>query len=85
MPGKPPEAVVEIGYDIQKRSPFKDSFVLGLANGGLGYLPSPRQHKLGGYETWLTVAHAEVGASPKLVDKLTELFGELKAVENDDE
>lgn len=75
----PFEVFVEIGFDIQKRSPFKDTFVLGLANGGLGYLPSPRQHELGGYETWLTVAHAEAGASPKLVDKLTELFAELKA------
>lgn len=74
----PFEVFVEIGFDIQKRSPFKDTFVIGLANGGLGYLPSPRQHALGGYETWLTVAHAEVGASPKLVDKLTELFTKLK-------
>lgn len=70
----PFEVFVEIGFDIQQRSPFKDTFVFGLANGGLGYLPSPRQHELGGYETWLTVAHAEVGASPKLVKKLTELF-----------
>ncbi len=74
----PFEVFVEIGFDIQERSPFKDTFVLGLANGGLGYLPSPRQHQLGGYETWLTVAHAEVGASPKLVDKLAQLFAELK-------
>ncbi len=39
------------------------------ASGDFGYLPSPRQHELGGYETWLTVSHAEVGASPKLVKK----------------
>jgi neutral ceramidase len=82
----PFEVFVEIGFDIQKRSPFKDTFVLGLANGGLGYLPSPRQHNLGGYETWLTVAHAEVNASLKLVAKLTELFGRIqshKSVKND--
>lgn len=70
----PFEVFVEIGFDIQDRSPFQNTFVFGLANGGLGYLPSPRQHALGGYETWLTVSHAEVGASPKLVTKLTELF-----------
>lgn len=70
----PFEVFVEIGFDIQDHSPFHDTFVMGLANGGLGYLPSPRQHALGGYETWLTVSHAEVGASPKLVTKLTELF-----------
>lgn len=73
----PFEVFVEIGIDIQKRSPFKDTFVLGLANGGLGYLPSPRQHALGGYESWLTVSHAEIGASPKLVAKLTELFDRI--------
>uniref|UniRef100_UPI00262313A7 neutral/alkaline non-lysosomal ceramidase N-terminal domain-containing protein n=1 Tax=uncultured Gimesia sp. TaxID=1678688 RepID=UPI00262313A7 len=69
----PFEVFVEIGFDIQKQSPFKETFVFGLANGDLGYLPSPRQHELGGYETWLTVSHAEVGASPKLVKKLIEL------------
>lgn len=69
----PFEVFVEIGFDIQKQSPFKETFVFGLANGDLGYLPSPRQHELGGYETWLTVSHAEVGASPKLVEKLIEL------------
>lgn len=73
----PFEVFVEIGFDIQKRSPFRDTFVIGLANGGLGYLPSPRQHALGGYETWLTVSHAEIEASPKLVEKLTQLFQRL--------
>jgi len=73
----PFEVFVEIGFDIQSRSPFKDTFVFGLANGGLGYLPSPRQHALGGYESWLTVSHAETGASPKLVTKLTELFDRI--------
>lgn len=73
----PYEVFVEIGFEIQERSPFEDTFFIGLANGGLGYLPSPRQHELGGYETWLTVAHTEVGASPKLVDKMMELFESL--------
>jgi len=70
----PFEVFTEIGLEIQERSPFKDTFVIELANGGLGYLPSPRQHELGGYETWLTVNRVEKGASPKLVDKLMELF-----------
>ena len=74
----PFEVFVEVGVEIQERSPFEDTFFIGLANGGLGYLPSPRQHELGGYETWLTVAHAEVGASPILVDKLVELFERLR-------
>ena len=73
----PYEVFVEIGYEIQERSPFEDTFVLGLANGGLGYLPSPRQYELGGYETWLTVAHTEEGASLKLVNRLMDLFKQI--------
>ena len=74
----PFEIFTEIGFEIQERSPFKETIVIELANGGLGYLPSPRQHELGGYETWLTVNSVEKGASPKLVNKLSELFSTLK-------
>jgi len=70
----PFEVFTETGLEIQERSPFQDTFVIELANGGLGYLPPPRQHELGGYETWLTVNRVEKEASPKLVDKLMDLF-----------
>ena len=62
----PFEIFAEIGFEIQERSPFKETIIIELANGGLGYLPSPRQHELGGYETWLTVNSVEKTASPKL-------------------
>ncbi len=51
--GIPFETFVEIGLDLKKRSPFPQTMVIGLANGRHGYLPTPEQHKLGGYETWL--------------------------------
>jgi len=73
----PFEVFTETGLEIQERSPLKDTFVIELANGGLGYLPPPRQHELGGYETWLTVNRVEKEASPKLVNKLMDLFGEI--------
>lgn len=69
---------IEIGFEIQERSPFKETMVIELADGGLGYLPSPRQPKLGGYEISLTVNSVEKGASSKLVDRLIELFGRLQ-------
>ena len=37
----PFEVFTETGLEIQERSPFKDSFVIELANGGLGHLPRP--------------------------------------------
>ncbi len=52
--------------------------VLGIANGYNGYLPTPEQHKLGGYETWLGTNRVQLDASVVLTDKLLEMLGELK-------
>ncbi|NLY02563.1 MAG: hypothetical protein GXY83_41320, partial [Rhodopirellula sp.] len=59
-------------------SPLKPSFTIELANGGYGYLPTPEQHKLGGYETWLGTNKVEVQASTKIVNALLEMFAELQ-------
>lgn len=74
----PFEVFSEIGLELKARSPLKPSFTMELANGGYGYLPTPEQHKLGGYETWLGTNKVEVQASTKIVDALLEMFAELK-------
>ncbi|MCE9565709.1 MAG: hypothetical protein K8U57_27105 [Planctomycetes bacterium] len=48
----PCEVFTEIGLSLKKTSPFKPTCVVSLANGYFGYLPTPAQHALGGYETW---------------------------------
>jgi neutral ceramidase len=48
----PGEVFAESGLALAKRSPFQNTFTIELANGYFGYLPTPRQHLLGGYETW---------------------------------
>ena len=48
----PCETFVETGLAIKKESPLQPTFVIELANGYNGYLPTSRQHRLGGYETW---------------------------------
>ena len=48
----PCEVFVEIGLSLKEKSPLKPTFTISLANGYNGYLPTPRQHELGGYETW---------------------------------
>jgi neutral ceramidase len=48
----PCEVFTEIGLEIKQKSPFKPTCVVSLANGYFGYLPTPAQHALGGYETW---------------------------------
>lgn len=73
----PAEAFVEIGLELKRRHP--DSFTVSLANAYHGYLPTPEQHRLGGYETWRARSSClEVDASTKIVAGLEELFDRLR-------
>jgi len=74
----PFEAFVEIGLELKQRSPFARTMVIGLANGTNGYLPTPEQHKLGGYETWLSTNRVQKDASVLIVKELVEMLNELK-------
>ena len=74
----PFEVFAETGLELKEKSPLKPTFTIELANGTYGYLPTPRQHALGGYETWLGSCKVEVDASTKIVKSLLEMFGELK-------
>jgi hypothetical protein len=62
----PFEVFAEIGLEIKSKSPAKQTFTISLANGSYGYLPTPRQHALGGYETWLGTNLVEKQASDKI-------------------
>jgi neutral ceramidase len=75
----PCEPFCQIGLDIKAASPFKPTCVVGLANGYNGYLPTPEQHELGGYETWrCRWSYLEPNASRKITSTLVELLGDLK-------
>lgn len=76
----PCEVFAEIGLRIKKElSPFKPTCVASLANGYFGYLPTPGQHALGGYETWRArSSFLEVDASVKIEKAVTDLLGEVR-------
>lgn len=74
----PFETFAEIGLELKSKSPFKQSFTISLANGSYGYLPTPEQHEMGGYETWLGTNRVEKNASRKIVSELLHLFSSLK-------
>lgn len=75
----PCEVFTEIGLEIKKKSPLKPTFTIELANGYNGYLPTPAQHKLGGYETWRArSSYLEVDASPKITATVLELLAAVK-------
>lgn len=74
----PCEVFAEIGLEIKRRSPFKTTFVIELANGYDGYLPTPKQHALGGYETWRSGwSYLETEASTTITQTILEM---LKAI-----
>jgi hypothetical protein len=71
----PCETFTETGLEIKQKSPLKPTFTIELANGYNGYLPTPAQHKLGGYETWRArSSYLEVEASVKITATLLELL-----------
>ena len=75
----PCEVFAEIGLEIKGTSPFKPTFTIELANGYNGYLPTPTQHKLGGYETWRArSSYLETEASPKIVSTVQALLARLR-------
>ncbi len=77
----PFETFVETGLEIKKKSPFKHTFVIELANGSYGYLPTPKHHELGGYETWLGTSKVQKDGSDILTRNLLEMLNELHAGE----
>lgn len=74
----PCEVFTETGIEIKAKSPFATTFTMELANGHYGYLPTPEQHELGGYETWLGTNKLEKEASRKIVAALLDMFGRLR-------
>lgn len=66
----PFETFVETGLAIKRDSPLQATFVISLANGAEGYLPTPEHHALGGYETWLGTSRVEEQASEKIREQL---------------
>lgn len=74
----PTETFVETGLELKARSPLKPAMPIELANGAYGYMPTPEQHELGGYESWIGSNRLEVQASVKIVDALLAMVGEMK-------
>jgi len=44
------EPFIELAFDIEHRSPFPRTWVLGYTNGCIGYVPTARAYEEGGYE-----------------------------------
>lgn len=74
----PCETFAETGLAFKQSSPFKHSFMVELAHGYYGYLPTPRHFELGGYETWPGTNYLEPTAADKILAELLAMANELK-------
>lgn len=75
--GIPFETFAETGLHLKDAGPLPMTFTISFANGGYGYLPTPAQHKLGGYETWLGTNRVAEDSEPAIVAMLLAQFGSL--------
>ena len=74
----PCEIFCEIGLEYKKRSAIQPAWLVSLNHGYYGYLPTPKHHELGGYETWLGTNRLEVNASEKMLSALLEMTAEMQ-------
>ncbi len=76
----PNEVYALTGLKLKAQSPLRPTINIELANGAEGYIPTPEQHKLGGYTTWpARTAGLETNAEPKIVHALLRLFEEISS------
>jgi neutral ceramidase len=70
----PAEVFVEVGLRLKRVAPRK-IFIVGIANGYIGYLPTREAHEVGGYEVVSSRCRPE--AADVLIEKAVELGGRL--------
>lgn len=74
--GIPGELFVELGLEIQHKSPFANTIVVALANDDIGYIPTRAAFEQGGYEP--TSSPLAPGGGERIVTRTVELLNELK-------
>ena len=74
----PAEFFTTHGVEIKRRSPFRNTFVFGLSNDYVGYLPDRQGFANGGYQTWTGLhSYSEIGTGEMVVEESLKLLGEL--------
>lgn len=75
----PGELFTEIGMRIKRASPHARTFIVGLANGSLGYIPTSRAIGEGGYATRPGCGCLDEHADDTITEQALKLLAQLKA------
>lgn len=76
--GIPGEMFTALGLEIKRRSPFKETVVVELANDWIGYIPDAEGHRLGGYQVWTGLhSYVEPGTGERMVEQALEMLHSL--------
>ncbi len=74
------EPFIELAFDIEHRSPFPRTFVLGYTNGCIGYVPTARAYEEGGYEVVEAVRYyGDLMIRPESAQRICEAAVEMIA------
>lgn len=76
--GIPGELFTSLGIDIKRRSPFRYTYIVTLANDWIGYIPDEEGFRLGGYQVW-TGFHSfvEKGTGEAIVNEAVRILMSL--------
>jgi hypothetical protein len=75
--GVPGGLFAELGSEIKRLSPFRYTYVVGLANDYMGYFPDNEAFDLGGYQTWANAAISERGTGEAIVNEIVRILNDL--------
>jgi len=76
--GIPGEFFTTLGIEIKRRSPFRYTYIVELANDYIGYIPDEEGFSLGGYQVWTGFhSFAEKGTGEAIVNEATKILTSL--------
>jgi len=79
--GIPGEMFAALGLEIRRRSPFRWTYVIGLANDTLGYIGNREAYELGGYQLWAGLhSPSAPGTGEAMVEQALAMLREVHAV-----
>jgi hypothetical protein len=80
--GVPGELFTALGQEIKRRSPYRYTYVVELANDYVGYIPDRSGFDLGGYQVWMGLhSYLERGSGEKIVDEAVGLLDQLQTTQ----